>query len=101
MRKVISSKSKQISSASAADMPNYKEFLWYKKHEEALLKQYFGRFLVIKDEKVLADFDSKIQAWQETIKTHQPGSFIIHHCVSVDVKRLPRLANRQFLTVHG
>ena len=101
MRKVTSSNSKQKPAANAADMPNYKEFLWYKKHEKALLKQYLGRFLVIKDEKVIADFDSKVEAWKETIKAHEPGSFIIHHCVPVDVKHLPRLANRQFSAVNG
>ena len=100
MRKVTTAKNKRKSSVNSSDLPNYSEFLWYKNHEEALLQRYLGRYLVIKAGQVLADYDSKIQAWQETIKTHQPGSFIIHHCVPVDVKRLPRLANRQFVTVH-
>jgi hypothetical protein len=101
MRKVTSTKIKGNSSSTGSNLPNYTEFLWYKNHEEELLQRYLGRFLVIKGGQVLADYDSKIQAWQETIKAHQSGSFIIHHCVPVDVKRLPRLSNRQYGTVHG
>ncbi len=101
MRKNTASKNKvEYSTASQQHLPNYAEFLWYKKHEKALLKKYLGRFIVIKDEQVIADYDTKTKAWQATIKTHQPGTFIIHHCVPVDVKRLPRLASRQFVTVH-
>jgi hypothetical protein len=101
MRKIVHTPNKGITPAPTPEMPNYQEFLWYKLHEEDLLRRYKGRYLVIKGEQVIADYGSKIQAWQETIKTHQPGSFIIHYCAPVDVKRLPRLANRQFVTVHG
>jgi hypothetical protein len=101
MRKVTGKTKKIKTSTTASGLPNYKEFLWYKIHEEELLKQYLGRYLVIKDEMIIADYGTKALAWQETIKSHKPGTFIIHHCIPVDVTRLPRLANRQFLTVHG
>ena len=38
---------------------NFKEYLRYKAHEEALLLRYFGRFVVIKDEAVIADYAAK------------------------------------------
>ena len=101
MRKNTTSKNKVKSTTAVQEQqPNYAEFLWYNKHEKALLNKYLGRYIVIKDEQVIADYDTKTQAWQETIKTHEPGTFIIHHCVPVDVKRLPRLASRQFVTAH-
>ncbi|MBK8562792.1 MAG: hypothetical protein IPN76_05465 [Saprospiraceae bacterium] len=101
MRKVVNTAQKGVAPLPPPEMPNYVEFLWYKKHETELLLRYKGRYLVIKGEQVIADYESKVKAWQETLKNHQPGSFIIHHCAPVDVKRLPRLANRQFVTVHG
>ncbi len=101
MRKATSIHKDKVIPAPNATLPNYKEFLWYQHNEDLLLNQYFGRFIVIKDEKVLGDFASKAEAWLATIKNHLPGSFIIHHCVPVDAKRLPRLANRQFVMVHA
>lgn len=100
MRKNIASKNKLTQPAAQQMQPNYSEFLWYKKHEESLLNEYLGRYIVIKNEEVIGDYDSKTQAWKATIATHAPGSFIIHHCVPVDIKRLPRLASRLFVTIH-
>ncbi len=100
MRKNIASKNKNIPPTAQQNQPNYSEFLWYKKHEKALLSEYMGRFIVIKNEEVIGNYDTKTEAWQATIPYHAPGNFIIHHCVPVDVKRLPRLASRQFVTIH-
>lgn len=101
MRKVSAPAKKVKSRATTGRLANYKEFLWYKKHESELLERYFGRYLVIKNEAVVADYGTKTLAWQETIKTHKPGTFIIHHCVPIDPRKLPRLVNRQFVTVDG
>ena len=56
------------------------DFEWYKKNQEELLKQYDGKVLSIKDEKVLGAYDSEIEALTETSKTHEQGTFIIQKC---------------------
>ncbi len=82
--------------------PNYKEYLWYKAHEEELLRRYYSRYLVIKDEKVIADYGSKGLAWDMTVKHHKPGTFIIHHCVPENEQKKIHLANHELVTVkHG
>jgi hypothetical protein len=83
------------------DIPNFKEYLWYKSHEEALLVQYYGRFVVIKDEAVIADYAAKSSAWRATIKSHPPGTFIIHHCYPTSEKKMRRLTNHQLIAING
>ena len=91
MQAVVTKKSK--------DIPNFKEYLWYLANEEDLLSRYYGRFVVIKDEAVIADYSNKIAAWRETIKSHVPGTFIIHHCVPDSEKRMRRLTNHQLVAI--
>ncbi len=79
--------------------PNFKEYLWFEEHEAELLRQYFGRYIVIKDEQVIGDYGSRKLARQQTLKHHQPGTFIIHFCVEKDLPRAPRLSGRQLVTV--
>jgi hypothetical protein len=62
----------------AEKYPNFKEYLWYKQHEAELLERFPSRYVVIKDEKVIADFESRSLA----------GTL-----------RLPRVVNRQLVTV--
>jgi len=81
--------------------PNFKEYLWFKANEEELIKRFYGRYVVIKDEQVIADFGSPALAWQTTIKTHRPGTFVIQHCVPRSERRIPKLATRQLVTVQG
>jgi hypothetical protein len=46
-----------------------------------LYKQYGHRFLVIKNEKVIGAYHSFDDAFTETIKTEELGSFLIQECV--------------------
>ncbi len=86
-------------SYNAAKYPNFKEYRWFEAHEEELLHQYIGRYIVIKDEQVLGDYGTRKLARQETIKNHKPGTFIIHFCVEKDPRRAPRLNSRQLVSV--
>lgn len=60
--------------------PLEKEFRWFIAHQDDLLKKYNGRIVVIKDEKVLGDFDSEIEAVKETSKTEELGTFLVQKC---------------------
>lgn len=61
-----------------------KEINYYNKNKEELLKLYCGKYLVIKNEKVIASYDSQSDAFSETIKTEKIGTFLIHYCVEDD-----------------
>lgn len=85
----------------AEKYPNFKEYLWFKENEEELMKRYYGRYIVIKDEKVIGDYGSWRLARQQTVKEHKPGTFIIQHCMERDPLWAPRLIGHKLITVDG
>lgn len=58
-----------------------KEFEYYIKNQEELVKKYKGKFLVIKDEKVVGDYIDKVTAYNEGIKKYELGTFLIQQCL--------------------
>ena len=62
--------------------PLEKEFNYYLDHQDELVKQYDGKFIVIKDNEVIAVFDSEIDAINETAKEHELGTFLVQKCES-------------------
>lgn len=56
------------------------EFEFYLNNQESLVKKYLGRFIVIKDKKVVGDFGSREEAYLESLKNYKEGSFLIQHC---------------------
>lgn len=57
-----------------------KEFQYYLDNQEELVKSYNGKFLVIKGDSVIGVFDSEEEAFFETEKNHEPGTFLIQFC---------------------
>jgi hypothetical protein len=57
-----------------------KEFQYYLKNQDALVVKYKDRILVIKDEQVIGDYASELEALEETSKTHKAGTFLIQKC---------------------
>lgn len=57
-----------------------KEFEYYLEHQEELVEKYNGRFIVIKDKKVIGDFDSELEAVEETSKEYELGTFLVQKC---------------------
>ena len=57
-----------------------KAFKYYLDHQAELVAQYEGKFIVIKDETVIGEFDSELQAVQETAKIHPLGTFLVQKC---------------------
>jgi hypothetical protein len=55
------------------------EFRYYKDHQDELVAQYEGKFVVIKDEAVLGAYASYEDAYREAGKQHQVGTFLIQH----------------------
>jgi hypothetical protein len=61
-----------------------KEFKYYLKNQEELVKKYNGKFIVVKDEKVIGAYDSHREALDKTIIDHKLGTFLIQHCIPGD-----------------
>lgn len=59
-----------------------KEFNYYLKHQDELVKKYNGKFIVIKGTKVLGAYDTELEAVQETSKTKELGTFLVQKCES-------------------
>lgn len=53
------------------------EFDWFLAHHDDLVQKYNGKFVVIKDQKVIGVFDDQLTAVTETQKLHQLGTFLV------------------------
>ncbi|NVM56347.1 MAG: hypothetical protein HWN66_21800 [Candidatus Helarchaeota archaeon] len=57
-----------------------KEFKYYLDHQDDLVKKYNGKFLVIKDCRVIGIFDTQLEAIEKTTKKHKLGTFLVQKC---------------------
>jgi hypothetical protein len=57
-----------------------KEFKYYIDHQKELIKQYNGKYIVIIGEQVVGSYDTQRQAYDETVKEHEEGTFLIQYC---------------------
>lgn len=53
------------------------EFDYYLAHQEELVKQYNGKYVVIRDQKVLGAYDDQTTAITETEKQYPLGTFLV------------------------
>jgi hypothetical protein len=60
--------------------PLEKEFEYYLDHQGELVKKYGGKFIVIKDCKVIGAYESELEALSETCKEHTLGTFLVQKC---------------------
>jgi hypothetical protein len=58
-----------------------KEYKYFKKHEAEFLQKYQGRFILIKGEEVVGDFETEVQAYQEGVNKYGLGNFMLKQCV--------------------
>ena len=59
-----------------------KEFQYYLDHQDELVKEYDGKFIVIKAGKVIGTFDSELEAIQKTSVRYELGTFLVQKCES-------------------
>jgi hypothetical protein len=57
-----------------------KEFQYYLDNQAEFVKKYKGKFIVIKNSKVLGAFDTEIEAIEKTSKEHALGTFLVQKC---------------------
>lgn len=60
--------------------PLEKEFQYFLNNQNSLTDQYKGKFIVIKNEEVIGAYDSEAEAFTETQKKHELGTFLIQEC---------------------
>jgi prephenate dehydrogenase len=60
-----------------------REFKYYLDHQEELVKAHYGRFILIKEDKVLGDFGSEVEAivHARSVLNLKMGSFLVQHCL--------------------
>lgn len=58
------------------------EFEYYIAHQSEFVTKYAGKFIVLKDKKVIGAYDSEIEAYQESQKENELGTFLIQHVES-------------------
>lgn len=54
-----------------------REYDFFLNNKETLFANYHDRVIVIKDEEVIGDYDTKEEALRETVKEHELGTFLI------------------------
>lgn len=59
------------------ESPLKQEFDYYLQNQQELVEQYNGRYVVIKDRKVIGNYDSELKAIEETKKDHKVGTFLV------------------------
>ena len=57
-----------------------KEFQYYIDNQEALVKIYSGKLLIIKDQGVIVAFETFEEAYEEGKKLLELGTFLIQKC---------------------
>jgi len=60
--------------------PLEKEFEYYLKHQDELVKKYNGKYIVIKDNTVVGAYDSDLEAITITSRKHGLGTFLVQKC---------------------
>ena len=67
-----------------------KNYAWFEDNLPELVKSYNDKYVVVKDEHVIAFYPSFEEAFTETIKTEVPETFIIQLC-SLDEKKTTQM----------
>ena len=55
-----------------------REFEFYENNKTEIREKFLGKRIVIIGEQIIAAYDDMEEAYQETIKTYIPGTFMIH-----------------------
>lgn len=56
------------------------EYSYYLEHQAELLEKYEGKFLVIKNKNIIGVYNNQEDAYNESKKTNELGSFLIQLC---------------------
>lgn len=68
---------RMLYSSRMAKDPLKEDFQYYIDNQADLLSKYEGKFIVIKDKEVVGAYDSEIEAYEESQKQYELGTFLI------------------------
>jgi hypothetical protein len=60
--------------------PLEREFEYYLKHQDELVKKHDGKFVVIKGDQVLGAYDDELEAIKQTSAKEEMGTFLVQKC---------------------
>lgn len=58
-----------------------KELQYFVNNQEKFVKKHQNKFLVIMDNKIIGVYNTPLEAYLETKKSYEPGTFMIQRCV--------------------
>lgn len=64
--------------------PLVQEFEYYLANQQEFVRKYNGKFIAIKDQKVIGTYDDQLSAINETQKLHKVGTFLVQKVVPGD-----------------
>ena len=64
-----------------ADAALTKEFEFFKANQDSLVAEHDGKYIVIKDQKVVGAFNTELEAYNDAKQKFALGTFLIQHCI--------------------
>lgn len=61
-----------------------KEYLYYKNNIDKLNTDYTNRFIIIKDETLIGDYETIEEAMAAGLSKFEPGTFLVQQCIPED-----------------
>lgn len=59
--------------------PLYREFDYYLEHQNEIVRQYNGKYVVIKNCEIVGAFDDELEAIETTQIEHELGTFLVQY----------------------
>lgn len=56
------------------------EFIYFINNQDELVRKHRGKYIVIKDRRVIGEYASEWAAYTESQKQHELGTFLIQKC---------------------
>jgi hypothetical protein len=69
------------------------QYDYFKANRSNLVEKYYGRYIVIKGNQVIADYGDRYQAYKEMTDKYKLGTFMIHKCVPAEEEEVMYFAS--------
>ncbi len=76
-----------------------KEFKFYLDNQNDLLKEFLNKYIIIKDQKVVASFETKQEAYDYATEKFELGTFLIQHCLPGDLGHTQTFHSQVIFTI--
>lgn len=74
-----------------------KEYQYFLKHKDDLLKDYEGKFIVIVGEEIIGHYSSREDALKDAVTKHTLGSFLIQRVSRGEDDIIQRFSSRVYV----